>query len=267
MESINWWQAALLGLVQGLTEFIPVSSSGHLNIMHRILGQERNLTFDLMLHIGTLCALIFYYWRDWVGLLRDPEKSKLRNLVFLACVPAVLVGVVLRDLEEAAFFQDIRNTAIALIVAGVLLWIADRVGRKQRELQSTNLMDAIIIGCSQAAALVPGVSRSGATITAGLFRGMTREASAGFSFLLSLPITLGAVVYDSAKRIADEGSAPFLAAPAEMALGIVVSAVSGFWAIGFLLNYLKTRDVTPFVLWRIFVAILVFTLLPYLKPA
>lgn len=267
---ITYGQAVLLGLIQGLTEFIPVSSSAHLNIVHWMLGHhERNLTFDVMLHVGTLFALIFYFWHDWMGLLFDRSQAYLRNLIFLACIPAVIAGVSLRDLEDKLpLFVDVRFNAVMLIVMGVLLWWSDHIGRKRRELDKSNWKDALVIGCSQALALVPGVSRSGATITAGLFRRMTREAAARFSFLMSLPITLGAASYEFYGEIIKKGhSAEVLAAPGPMLLGIAVSAASGFWAIGFLLNYLKTRDVTIFVVWRIVVAVLVFALWPFLRPA
>ena len=130
---ISYWQAALLGLIQGLTEFIPVSSSAHLNIAHWLLGQPRNLTFDVMLNVGTLFALIVYFWKDWMGLLFDPEMVKLRNLIFLACVPAVVVGVLVRDSQNAILFADVRFNALMLIVMGGFLWWADHVGRKRRD--------------------------------------------------------------------------------------------------------------------------------------
>jgi undecaprenyl-diphosphatase len=141
---------------------------------------------------------------------------------------------------------------------GALLWIADHTGRKRRVLEQANWKDALAVGCSQALALVPGVSRSGATITAGLFRRLTREAAARFSFLLSLPITLGAALYETYGLIKHGGITGADASPGVMLLGILASAISGFWAIGFLLNYLKTKDVSLFVAWRFLVALLVF---------
>ncbi|HEX8833408.1 MAG TPA: undecaprenyl-diphosphate phosphatase [Abditibacteriaceae bacterium] len=259
---ITWWQAIILGLVQGLTEFIPVSSSAHLNIVHWLLGQKRELTFDVMLHIGTLSALAWYFRHDWAGLLRDPAQKKLRNLVFLACVPAVLAGVALKKYQHTPIFANVQFNATMLIIMGGLLWWADHIGRKRRDLDHVNLKDALIIGVSQAMALVPGVSRSGATMTAGLFRRLTREAAARFSFLMSLPITLGAVSYEFYKDVYKAGGFAALdASPSVIALGIGTSAASGFWAIGFLLNFLKKHDVTLFVVWRIAVALAVFALL------
>lgn len=261
MEPITWWQAVVLGLAQGLTEFIPVSSSAHLNILHRLFGQDRKLAFDVMLHIGTLLALVWYFWRDWAALLRDPSQRRLRDLVLVACAPAILVGVPLRDLEDRSPLKDVWFNATMLIVAGLLLWWSDHIGRKRRDMDSINIKDALVIGCSQALALLPGVSRSGATLTAGLFRRLTREAAAKFSFLMSLPITLGAVIFEAASVLKAGGFAALNASPGVALLGILVSAGSGFWAIGFLLNFLRHHDVTPFVLWRIAVALVVFALL------
>jgi undecaprenyl-diphosphatase len=260
---VTWWQAIILGLAQGLTEFIPVSSSAHLNILHRLFGQDRELAFDIILHIGTVLALAFYFRRDWAALLTDRKLQKLRNLVFLACVPAVIAGVLLRDLEEKLpLFKGVQFNALMLIVAGVVLWLADRMGRKQRAIESINLTDAVIVGCSQAMALIPGVSRSGATITAGLALGLTRESAARYSFLMSLPITTGAAGFELLKKIPEirrAGAVEALGASVPvMLLGVLVAGASGFWAIGFLLNYLKTRDVTPFVAWRVCVALAVF---------
>src|SRR5687768_13263806 len=196
-QPITWWQAVVLGLVRGLTEFIPASSSAHLNILHWIFGQPRELTFDVILHVGTLLALVFYFYRDWRLLLTDPAQKKLRNLVFLSCVPAAAAGLLLRDLEEShPLFASVKFNAIMLAAMGVLLWIADYAGRKRRDLEMVNWKDAVFVGCSQALALIPGVSRSGATITAGLLRRLKREDAARFSFLMSLPITLGAVGFE-----------------------------------------------------------------------
>jgi undecaprenyl-diphosphatase len=266
MELITWWQAIILGLVQGLTEFIPVSSSAHLNIAHWLMGQPREhvFTYDMVLNLGTLAALFFYYKSDWVNLLRDKSQRKLRNLVFLACVPAVIAGLLLRHLEDSApLFKDVQFNATMLIVMGMLLWWADHIGRKRRNLTQANWKDAVTVGCSQALALIPGVSRSGATITAGLFRRLKRPDAARFSFLMSLPITLGAVVFEIYGLFKHGGLSQINADPFTVCLGIGVAAASGFWAIGFLLNYLRTKDVTLFVAWRVLVALLVFVVLHF----
>jgi undecaprenyl-diphosphatase len=259
--------AIILGLVQGLTEFIPVSSSAHLNITHWLLGhKERELPFDVLMHVGTLFALVWYFRHDWVELLRDPAKKSLRNFVFIGCIPAVVFGLGLRKFQNETLFADVRFNAVMLAVMGAILLAADRAGRKVRPVESITLKDAIIVGLCQAVALVPGVSRSGSTLTAGLFLGLTREAAAKFSFLMSLPITLGAVGYEFYKDIwkvyQAGGSAALKASvnaePWIILLGIIASGASGFWAIGFLLNFLKRHDVTLFFAWRVAVALLVF---------
>jgi undecaprenyl-diphosphatase len=257
-------QSVVLGLVQGLTEFIPVSSSAHLNITHALMGQGRNLGYDVMLSIGTTIALIWYFRYDWKELLLNPQQKKLRNYILLACVPGVVLGYVLKKagIEERPPVSEVWFNAVLLVLAGLVLLWSDRVGRRVREMESINLTDALVVGTSQALALFPGISRSGATLTAGLFRGMTRETAARFSFLMSLPINVGATVfalYDDYKH--HGGWAAFNASPGVMLLGILVSAASGFWAIGFLLNFLKKRNVVPFVLWRFGVAALVFLLI------
>ena len=266
MNPITPLHAIILGLVQGLTEFIPVSSSAHLNITHWLLGHpQRELPYDVMLHVGTLMALACKFRHDWKALLTVPEQSKLRNLVLLGCIPGAVLGKILDKFQNETLFADVRFNAVMLAVMGSILLAADRLGRKSRPLETLTLKDALIVGFSQALALIPGVSRSGSTITAGLFLGFNREAAARFSFLMSLPITLGAVGYKFYKDIwkvySDQGATALQqhinASPGIILLGIVVSGLSGFWAIGFLLNFLKHRDVTLFFMWRVAVALMV----------
>lgn len=267
-DPITWWQAIVLGLTQGLTEFIPVSSSAHLNIVHWMMGQPRDqvFTFDMMLNIGTLAALAWYFRHDWKELLSNPAQKRLRNLVIIACVPAVIAGVLLRDLEEKhILFTDVRFNALMMIVMGLALYAADYFGRKKRTIENVQTNDALFIGVSQALALIPGVSRSGATLTAGLIKGFERADAARFSFLMSLPITLGAVGFKFLSAVHKNEFATASAPIPMMILGILASAVSGFWAISFLLNYLKTRSVALFVVWRIVVALGVFALYPILR--
>jgi undecaprenyl-diphosphatase len=265
IEPITWWHAIILGLTQGLTEFIPVSSSGHLNITHWLFGQSRELTFDVFLHLGTLFALVFYFRKDWVELLTNPEQKKLRNLIFLACVPAVIIGVALRDMQDG-ILADVRFNAFMMIVMGAVLLGADHVSRKERKVESTKTSDALIIGCAQALALIPGVSRSGATLTAGLLRGFERADAARFSFLMSMPITLGAVGFEVFNAIRKDEFATMHASPMVILLGIVVSAASGFWAINFMLQYLRTRGMMLFFVWRLVVGLAVFALYPFVGP-
>lgn len=264
LPAVTWWQAIILGLAQGLTEFIPVSSSAHLNILHWIFGQSRDLPFDVMLHIGTLAALAYYFRNEWIDLLTNSRHRKLLGLVLLACVPAVIGGLLLRKLEDQSPFSEVWFNAVLLIVGGLLLWGADRIGRKTRTLEDVQVKDAILIGSAQVLALMPGMSRSGSTIMAGMALGFTREAAARYSFLVSLPITTGAAAFEFKGLMKEGGLHALNASPGVMLLGILVSGASGFWAIGFLLNYLKSRDVTLFVVWRIIVALLVFALISIL---
>lgn len=247
-------QSIVLGLVQGLTEFIPVSSSAHLNITHALMGHPRELAFDVMLSIGTTLALAWYYRHDWKALLTDPAQKKLRNLVFLACVPAVLLALPIHKFEDKPPLSLPTFNALMLFVAGLILLIADKTSRQTRDLESVSARDSILVGIGQALALVPGVSRSGATLTAGRLLGFNRSDAMRFSFLMSLPISVGAIAF----KYKDFGhiNAPL----SSLVLGTVASAVSGFWAIGFLFNFLKKRDVTPFFVWRAVVALVVFAL-------
>lgn len=252
-------QAVILGLVQGLTEFIPVSSSGHLNIVHALMGHGRELTYDVLLSVGTTLALGYYFRKEWVALLRDPEQRKLRNLILLSSVPAATLGVLIHKFEDQPPLSLPQFNATMLIVAGFIMWLADRYSKKKRSIGEVGTADALIVGTAQAVALMPGVSRSGATLTAALMLGFKREDAARFSFLMSMPINLGAVMYEL-YGLTKPGHSLAGTPAASMVLGILVSAVSGFWAIGFLLNYLKTRDVTPFFIWRVAVALIVFKL-------
>ncbi|RYX83198.1 undecaprenyl-diphosphate phosphatase [bacterium] len=256
VADVTWWQAIILGLVQGLTEFIPVSSSAHLNITHYLLGQNsRQLPFDVFLSVGTIVALAWYFFRDWKGLLTDPRQKWLLYMVLLACVPAVLVAAFspIRHWEDTSkYLYSPFYNGLWLIIGGALLFVADRVGSKKRPMSNIKNGDALIIGASQALALIPGFSRSGSTIMAGLFLGLKREDAARFSFLMSLPISIGAVVYE-ARGLVKAGSLG--AGPLEAILGVTAAAVSGFWAISFLLRYLSTRGMAPFFIWRVVVGI------------
>ncbi len=265
-------QAALIGLLQGLTEFIPVSSSAHLELAPWIAGWDDSgligsLAFDVFLHLGTLVALLAYFARDWIHYLRalvaslrerrigpDPER-RLAWLLVLASVPAAIIGFVGEDLINEVLHGD--SDAVRLAIAGFLvigavgLWIADRVGTRTRDLGAMDTRSALVIGLSQALALLPGISRSGATITAGLALGLTRESAARFSFLLATPITLGAGLWGSRKLFDEALNGTEWAA---VAAGFVVAAFSGMLAIGFLLAWLRTRSVAVFSVYRILFA-------------
>lgn len=275
------FQAALIGLVQGLTEFIPVSSSAHLELTPWILGWDDtgligSLSFDVFLHLGTLLALLYRVGRDWLRLLGamwrsvlerrigdDPER-RLGWLLALATIPAAVIGFALEDAIAAAFHgdDDLSRLAIAgfLVVGAVILYLADRLGARQRDLDHVGAGRALTIGFSQAAALLPGISRSGATMATGLAFGLTRETAARFSFLLATPITLGAGLYGSRHLLtATHTSTEWVA----IAAGFATAAISGAFAIGFLLRWLRTRSLAVFCVERVLLAALVVVLLAF----
>jgi undecaprenyl-diphosphatase len=266
-------QSAVLGLVQGLAEFIPVSSSAHLVIVPWLLGWRdpalNSLTFDVALHLGTLVALLAYFARDWgrivaawfrsVFSLRfgDDPDSRMAWYLLLACIPGAVAGVLLEETVSASFHADpiprlsMVVMAVAIAVMGGLLLVADRLGKKARPFGKIRTVDAAVIGIAQAAAILPGVSRSGATITAGLALGLEREAAARFSFLLSAPIIAGAglkSLFDLVSTVRGGGipSSELVIFP----VGFIVAAASGFLCIKLLLAFLQKHSTRAFVFYR-----------------
>ena len=273
-------QAALVGLLQGLTEFIPISSSAHLELAPWIAGWESDglvgsLAFDVFLHLGTLVALLVYFARDWVRYAAawfssvserrigaDPDR-RIAWLLVLATIPAAIIGFALEGFIEDAFHGDNDGARLAiagfLVVGATALWLADRLGSRRRGLEGLTARSALAIGFSQALALLPGISRSGATITAGLALGLDRESAARFSFLLATPITLGAGLYGSRRLFETSLSGTEWMA---ITVGFVVAALSGLLAIGFLLAWLRRRSVAVFSAYRIaFAAVIVILVL------
>jgi undecaprenyl-diphosphatase len=262
-------QAALIGILQGLTEFIPISSSAHLELAPWMAGWPSggltgSLSFDVFVHLGTLVALLAYFARDWLRLLgaaaasvrerrigTDPDR-RLAWLLILATVPAALIGFVGEDLIDRALHADTDGVRLAIagfvVLGAVALWLADRLGSRRRDIDGLDAPSAVAIGLSQALALLPGISRSGATISAALALGLTRESAARFSFLLATPITLGAGLFGS-RRLLDVGhtGVEWLA----IAAGFIAAAISGMLAIGFMLSWLRRRSVTVFSLYRL----------------
>ncbi len=255
--TITLWQAALWGLLQGLTEFLPVSSSGHLAIVPWIVGLPTpDLTFDLVVHLGTLLAVIVFMWGDicslWAALVhivrtRRVEGPQERLVIWLVVgtVPAAVAGAFAQDLVERLISAP---WAIALFLAltGTLLYIAERLGRRERPLEALGLGDTLSIGLAQALALIPGLSRSGATISAGLLRGLTRDAAARFSFLLSMPIIAGAALVHVGDALA-KGLSSDVALT--LAVGLVVAGSSGFLALRFLFRHIQKRSLRPFAFY------------------
>jgi undecaprenyl-diphosphatase len=237
--------ALILGIVQGLTEFIPVSSTAHLILFPWFFnwsGQVDTLTFDIALHAGTLAALIFCFWRDWIDLAL--RKQRLLGLIVFASIPAGIAGFFLNDIVEHSLREPLL-ISIMLVAVGFIMLISEKV-YKHKEMEETGLKDAIIIGIAQAFAIIPGVSRSGITISAGLFRGFEREAAARFSFLLATPIIAGATLLHLKKALGDHTQYDFEI----FSVGILSSFITGFIAIKFLLSFLKRYPLNLFVYYR-----------------
>jgi undecaprenyl-diphosphatase len=251
--------AALLGIIQGATEVLPISSSGHLILVPRLLGwPDSGLTFDVALHFGTFLAIFYYFRRDVVTLLRDgltgfyqpgDQKSmRLPWMIVLASVPAALVGKTLEEPIEAIFRSSPLMIVLMLILFGLGLGLADRYGKQLHDVASITLGSVMLIGCFQCLALVPGVSRSGITITAGLLVGLARSDAARFSFLLSLPIVFGAALLKGI-HLVRHGIEPGMAMP--MLVGVATSAIVGYLSVAFLLKFIQSRTLWPFVWYRL----------------
>ena len=270
---LEFLEAILLGVVQGLTEFLPVSSSGHLLLGQHFLGldQERfGLPFDVALHLGTLVAVVSYFWRDLLRLagafvrslapggrnLADPDQ-RLAYLILASTIPAALIGYSL----EGFFEEEVRSPWVVvfnLVAVGVLFIVAEAVGARTRRADKLRFPEAVGIGLAQAAALVPGVSRSGATITLGLFLGLRREEAARFSFLMSVPIIAGAGSLQLAEVVSQgmDGSQGLM-----FAAGFVSSAVVGYLAIRFFLRFVVHHSLRAFAYYRFGLAAVAATLL------
>lgn len=256
MELIH---AIILGAAQGITEVLPISSSGHLLLIPRLFGwQESGLTFDVALHFGTFIAIFFYFRKDLTTLVKDgvtglyqpgdQRTLRLPWLIVLASVPAAIVGKSMEEPIEAIFRSSPQMIAAMLIIFGVALGLSDRFGRQQLTISQISLKTAMLIGCFQCLALIPGVSRSGITITAALFLGLARSDAARFSFLLSLPIVFGAALLKGL-HLARHGVEAGMMLP--MLTGIAVSAITGYISVAFLLRFVQSRTLWPFVWYRI----------------
>ncbi len=265
--------AIVMGIVQGLTEFLPVSSSGHLIIVPYLLGPVlpgmrdafiTSLEFSVILHIGTLLALLIYFRDDWLRLVPaffaalrdrslagDPDR-RLAVLLAVATVPALILGFLLNNVEELV--RNVGLVAVMLVIGGAILWLAERAGSRSRMALDLSFRQALGIGAAQALALVPGISRSGISISAALFAGLRREEAARFSFLMATPITAAAAAYELLKVVRGE-SVGFQVGP--MAAGLVASFVFGLLAIAVLLRFLRTRSTDIFVLYRVVLAAVV----------
>lgn len=280
------YQAIILAIIQGLAEFIPVSSSGHLIVVRRLLGWNElspahELTFDVALHAGTLISVLLYFRRTWFQILRaafggkvvrfSEEADSGRDLTIdearrerlllwflaIATIPGAIAGKLLEHSAEDYFREHVMLIAAALIVVGLIMWWGEKYSNFSKPLADVTLGDSLVIGFAQATALIPGVSRSGSTITAGLFRNLTRDAAVRFSFLLATPIIAGAALL-KAHEVHKEGIPPDMRVP--FAVGIAVSAIVGYIAIAWLIRYLRTKTLTIFIVYRIIFGIIVLAL-------
>lgn len=262
---MNIIQAIILGIVQGLTEFIPVSSSGHLVVLHDALGAPvGGLTFDVALHIGTLLALVLYFAKDirllLLGLFGKTPATRLTRMLMLATVPAGIAGFFLQAAIETSF-RSSRIVAINLMVFGIVMILAERYAVKfknKTEIEKITPQQALLMGMAQAFAIIPGVSRSGSTITSGLFAGLDRVAATRFSFLLAIPITFGAIL----KVLLSEAAFnQFDSQPGIFIAGISAAFLSGLFAIRFLLAYLAKHSLAAFAYYRLVLGALILVLL------
>ena len=246
--------AIILGIVQGLTEALPISSSAHLVIIPWLFKWHyQGISFDIALHFGTALAFGIYFFNDWIKIIKSAfakERSRANNLLWciaIGTIPGALAGLVLEKKAETVFRSPAVIMAMLLIFA-VILWLADHLGKKEKTMDKMDLKRSVTIGLAQMLAIIPGVSRSGITMTAGLFEGFSRETAAKFSFLLATPIVFAAAALKLPKLHAADLNTAFWA-------GVIASAVSGFAAIHFLLDFVKKSSLNVFVFYRIIFAI------------
>lgn len=275
---MNLIEAIVLGLIQGLTEFLPISSTGHLTLAGKIFNlisednPQRWTSFIAVIQIGTLLAVFVYFWKDIVSIIREFLRdnwfnrvkfkdqslySKMGWYLIIATIPVVVFGLGFKDLIEGVFTKNLYVIAGSLIILAVILAIAERVSKLNRKSDDLNWKDALVIGFAQAIALIPGSSRSGTTITAGLFLGFNRETAARFSFLMSIPAVAASGLlqfYQATKDIDQNG---FLA----LIVSTIVSGIAGYFSIEFLLKYLKTKSMMIFIGYRILLGLIIIILI------
>ena len=269
-------EVIILGLVQGLTEFLPISSTAHLALVPWLFGwQDPGLGFDIALHVGTLAAILIYFFRDWLQILLqgfgipfDGDPTLRRNkmllwLVALATLPVGFFGYLFKKQAESVW-RTPTVIATMMIGVGILLWICDRIGRRQKDLGHVTVVDSLLIGLAQALSIVPGTSRSGITISAGLWRNLDRPTAARFSFLLSTPAIAAAAAKDFYDIYKHEGGLPpDMHMP--FIVGILVSGVSGLVVIHFFMEFLRRRSMGVFVAYRIIFGIIIIALAHFFR--
>ena len=259
-------QAAVLGIIQGLSEFLPISSSAHLTLAPWLFGwEDPGLAFDVALHLGTLLAVLWYFRMEWLALIKatfgilttgrieTPEKRRVIYLI-IATIPGGIGGVLLQSHAESAF-RNPELIGIALIAMGIVLWLVDKAADQARILGEMRWVDSLLIGLSQVVALIPGVSRSGATISSARGLRFDRESAAEFSFLMSMPIIAAAVIFEGPKALQEGGITN------ELISGVVASAVSGWLAISVLMRYVSRHSYGIFAFYRVALGLVVLGLI------
>lgn len=267
---ILYYQAVILGIIQGLTEFLPISSSAHLALAPWLFGwKDQGLSFDIAMHFGTLVSVVLYFFRDWLQIIgqafglkwgNDPflkDRPKLLWYLMAASVPAGIAGLLFKKTVETTL-RSAYVIGVMAIVIGLVILLAEYFGAKLKHIGTVSFMDTMAMGFAQAVAIVPGTSRSGITIAAGLFRDLDRPTAARVSFLMSTPIILAAALKDFWDLHKEGGLAPEMKIP--FLLGIVVSGVTGCFVIAFFLKYLRRSGLQPFVVYRILFGITVIAL-------
>ena len=266
----TWIQAVVMGIVQGLTEFLPISSSGHLIVVPYVFGWDdpfiTSLAFSVMLHIGTLAALLIYFFADWrrlvpAGLaavrdrsLRDDPDRRLAWLLVAASIPAALAGLLFDDAIETAV-RGVGLVTLMLVVGAAIMWVADRWGGRDKGVEDVTFPIALGLGVAQSLALIPGISRSGISISAARIAGLDRQAAARFSFLMATPITAGAALFEIRKLATGEAGVDVSVGP--LLAGMLAAFLSGMLAIKFLLGFLRSHSLDVFVAYRLVLAAII----------
>lgn len=275
---MNLLESIILGVVQGLTEFLPISSTGHLTLAGKFMNliseehPEQWTAFIAVIQLGTMLAVLVYFWKDLISIIKDfindniikrisysnqQVNSKLGWLIIIGTIPVVIIGLTFKDVIEGALTKNLYIIAASLIVLALILALAEKTAKFKKNIENVTILDSIIIGVAQALSLIPGSSRSGTTITAGLFVGLNREAAARFSFLLSIPAVLASGVLQlyEAVEFLDKAMA------VNIIVATIVSGISGYLAIDFLLKFLKKNSTFLFIYYRIGLGIIIFILL------
>ena len=265
------FQAFLLGIIQGLTEFIPVSSTAHLLIGQRLLGlpaSDAMFSFLVLVQIGTIVSLLIYFWKDLVSIIVDtlknlgglrdfkslPDNARMGWYIIISTIPALLAGYLLKDAVEALFRLPLLEASIRLFAAAILLSLAEWLTKKDRKLSSMTWLDALVVGLFQIIAVFPGASRSGSTISGGMFRGFDRPSAARFAFLMSVPVMLAAGAYEMLDVVRMPGLTEFLPA---LAVGFITAAIIGWMAVRWLLRYLAHHSLYAFSVYCVVVGVIV----------